>query len=87
MRVVPGSLFATYAHPRREQFFVLRGMLEEGYGHDPAGSWLCSPHLDQQRPISREGCTILDKVGFRPETAVCASWDAARPAWQASCRR
>ncbi|SCC95640.1 Anti-ECFsigma factor, ChrR (fragment) [Thiomonas sp. X19] len=72
VRYVPGASFATHAHPMGEEFLVLSGMFPDEHGHYPAGSWLRSPHLSQHQPFSREGCTILVKVGHLPATAVTA---------------
>ncbi|MBW4047043.1 MAG: cupin [Proteobacteria bacterium] len=67
VRWAPNTFFNRHRHWGGEEIFVLDGVFSDEHGHYPAGSWLRSPHNSQHEPYSREGCTILVKVGHLPE--------------------
>lgn len=70
VRWAPGTVFNTHRHWGGEEIFVLDGVFSDEHGDYPAGAWLRSPHLSQHQPFSREGCTILVKVGHLPVAAM-----------------
>lgn len=72
VRWAPNTFFNPHRHWGGEEIFVIDGVFSDEHGHYPAGSWLRSPHLSQHQPFSREGCTILVKVGHLPATAATA---------------
>jgi anti-ECFsigma factor, ChrR len=72
VRWAPNTFFNPHRHWGGEEIFVLHGVFSDEYGDYPAGSWLRSPHLSQHQPFSREGCTILVKVGHLPEAHAAA---------------
>lgn len=63
VRWAPKTFFNPHRHWGGEEIFVIDGVFSDEHGDYPAGSWLRSPHLSQHQPFSREGCTILVKVG------------------------
>ena len=67
VRWAPNTYFNRHRHWGGEEIFVLDGVFSDEHGHYPEGSWLRSPHNSQHEPYSREGCTILVKVGHLPE--------------------
>ncbi|WP_018151370.1 cupin domain-containing protein [Leeia oryzae] len=67
VRWAPGTHFSPHRHYGGEEILVIDGVFSDEFGDYPAGTWLRSPHLSQHQPFSREGCTILVKVGHLPE--------------------
>ncbi|MBY4599195.1 cupin domain-containing protein [bacterium BD-1] len=63
----PGTVFQPHTHFGGEEILVLRGVFEDEHGAYPAGSWLRSPHLSRHAPFTRDGATILVKVGHLDE--------------------
>jgi anti-sigma factor ChrR (cupin superfamily) len=59
----PGSRFQRHVHPGGEEILVLEGTFSDEHGDYPAGTWLRNPPWSAHTPFSREGCTILVKVG------------------------
>lgn len=72
VRWAPGTVFNVHRHRGGEEIFVLDGVFSDEHGDYPTGSWLRSPHMSQHQPFSREGCTILVKVGHLPVAAMAA---------------
>lgn len=72
----PGTVFQPHTHFGGEEILVLRGVFEDEHGAYPAGSWIRSPHLSRHAPFTREGTTILVKVGHLDEARL-APWRAA----------
>jgi anti-sigma factor ChrR (cupin superfamily) len=66
VRWAPGTVFRPHVHPGGEEILVLSGVFEDEHGAYPAGSWLRSPAMSRHSPFTREGCTILVKVGHLP---------------------
>ena len=69
VRWAAGTVFRPHVHPGGEEILVLSGVFEDEHGAYPAGSWLRSPAMSRHRPFTREGCTILVKVGHLPAPA------------------
>ena len=69
VRWAPGTVFQPHRHPGGEEIFVIEGVFEDEQGRYPAGSWLRNPAWSQHHPFSREGCTLLVKVGHIPDQA------------------
>jgi anti-sigma factor ChrR (cupin superfamily) len=67
VRWAPGTVFQPHSHPGGEEIFVIDGVFEDEQGRYPAGSWLRNPPWSRHHPFSREGCTLLVKVGHIPE--------------------
>ena len=63
----PGTVFQPHTHWGGEEILVLDGVFEDEHGEYPAGSWLRSPHLSGHAPFTRDGATILVKVGHLDE--------------------
>ena len=68
----PGTVFQPHTHFGGEEILVLRGVFEDEHGAYPAGTWLRSPHLSRHAPFTREGTTILVKVGHLDEDRLAA---------------
>jgi anti-sigma factor ChrR (cupin superfamily) len=66
VRWAPGTFFKAHTHLGGEEIYVLEGTFEDEHGSYPAGTWLRSPSMSRHQPLSREGCTILVKVGHLP---------------------
>ncbi|MCC1497227.1 cupin domain-containing protein [Alcanivorax sp. 1008] len=67
VRWAPGTVFQPHNHPGGEEIFVIEGVFEDEYGQYPTGSWLRNPPWSRHHPFSREGCTLLVKVGHIAE--------------------
>ncbi|MEE4251610.1 MAG: cupin domain-containing protein [Alcanivoracaceae bacterium] len=67
VRWAPGTIFQPHSHPGGEEIFVIDGLFEDEYGQYPTGSWLRNPPWSRHHPFSRQGCTLLVKVGHIPE--------------------
>lgn len=67
VRWAPGTVFQPHSHPGGEEIFVMDGVFEDEQGRYPAGTWLRNPPWSRHHPFSREGCTLLVKVGHIPE--------------------
>ena len=67
VRWAPGTVFQPHSHPGGEEIFVIEGIFEDEYGQYPTGCWLRNPAWSRHHPFSREGCTLLVKVGHIPE--------------------
>jgi anti-sigma factor ChrR (cupin superfamily) len=67
VRWAPGTVFQPHSHPGGEEIFVIEGVFEDEDGQYPAGSWLRNPPWSRHHPFSREGCTLLVKVGHIAE--------------------
>ena len=67
VRWAPGTVFQPHSHPGGEEIFVIEGVFEDEQGHYPAGCWLRNPPWSRHHPFSKEGCTLLVKVGHIPE--------------------
>lgn len=66
VRWAPGTVFKPHTHFGGEEIFVIDGTFEDEHGTYPAGTWLRSPSMSRHHPFTREGCTILVKVGHLP---------------------
>ena len=77
VRWSPGTVFQPHTHFGGEEILVLDGTFEDEHGAYPAGTWLRSPAMSRHHPFTREGCTILVKVGHLPAGAVAAATNAA----------
>jgi anti-sigma factor ChrR (cupin superfamily) len=66
VRWAPGTVFKPHTHWGGEEILVLDGTFEDEHGSYPAGTWMRSPSMSRHHPFSREGCTILVKVGHLP---------------------
>ena len=64
VRWAPNTQFNPHRHWGGEEIFVLEGTFYDEHGVYPAGSWMRSPHLSQQRPFTKEdGALIYVKTG------------------------
>ncbi len=63
VRWAPGTVFNPHTHFGGEEILVLEGVFEDEHGVYPKGSWLRSPAMSRHHPFTKEGCTILVKVG------------------------
>lgn len=63
VRWAPNTVFKPHVHVGGEEILVLDGTFEDEHGAYPKGSWLRSPSMSRHHPFTREGCTILVKVG------------------------
>lgn len=68
VRWAAGSVFEPHGHPGGEELFVLEGTFEDEHGVYPKGSWLRSPPMSRHHRLTKEGCTILVKVGHLAPT-------------------
>lgn len=66
VRWAPGTVFRQHVHHGGEEILVLEGTFSDEHGDYPAGSWLRSPSGSRHHPFTRDGCTILVKVGHLP---------------------
>lgn len=66
VRWARGTVFKPHTHFGGEEILVLEGTFEDEHGSYPAGTWLRSPSMSRHHPFTREGCTILVKVGHLP---------------------
>jgi anti-sigma factor ChrR (cupin superfamily) len=66
VRWAPGTVFNPHTHFGGEEVLVLEGTFADEHGAYPAGSWIRSPSMSRHHPFTREGCTILVKVGHLP---------------------
>ena len=62
VRYAPGSRFSPHVHGGGEEFLVLDGVFEDGYGAWPTGSYIRNPPGSSHTPGSAPGCTILVKL-------------------------
>ena len=63
VRWQPGTTFNKHTHPGGEEIYVIDGVFEDEHGRYPKGTWLRNPSYSSHLPFSKEGCTILVKVG------------------------
>jgi anti-sigma factor ChrR (cupin superfamily) len=68
VRWAPDTVFHPHRHPGGEEILVLDGVLQDGQGTYPAGTWLRNPPGSVHRPWSDGGCTIWVKTGHLPAT-------------------
>lgn len=59
LRFAPGASYGAHRHPAGEQYWVLRGSLEDGGRTYGAGTYVHHPAGSVHRPSSREGCVLL----------------------------
>jgi anti-sigma factor ChrR (cupin superfamily) len=67
VRWAPGTVFRPHVHHGGEEILVLEGTFSDEDGDYPAGTWLRSPPGSRHHPFTRDGCTILVKVGHLPD--------------------
>ncbi|RSF00451.1 cupin domain-containing protein [Achromobacter aegrifaciens] len=66
VRYAPDSRFPPHAHPGGEEILVLSGTFSDASGDYPAGWYLRNPPGSAHAPSSRNGATILVKLGQMP---------------------
>ncbi|PHS27887.1 MAG: cupin [Robiginitomaculum sp.] len=62
----PGARFAAHIHDSGEEFFVLDGVFSDDAGNYGRGSYVRNPPHSAHAPYSKNGCTILVKLGQIP---------------------
>lgn len=68
VRYAPNSSFSSHVHSGGEEFVVIDGTFEDDYGDWTVGSYVRNPPQSSHTPGSKDGCTILVKLGqFDPE--------------------
>lgn len=68
VRYAPNSSFSSHVHSGGEEFVVIDGTFEDDYGDWTVGSYVRNPPQSSHTPGSKQGCTILVKLGqFDPE--------------------
>jgi anti-sigma factor ChrR (cupin superfamily) len=63
VRWAPGTVFRPHSHFGGEEILVLEGTFEDENGAYPKDTWLRSPSMSRHHPFTKDGCTILVKVG------------------------
>ncbi len=63
MRCFANIKFLPHQHIGGEEVFVLKGTLEDEYGHYPAGTWIRSPHNSEHCPYVEDEVIFWIKTG------------------------
>lgn len=63
VRYAPGGQFRPHVHTGGEEILVLEGVFSDEHGDYPAGTYLLNPPGSRHSPGSREGCTLLVRLG------------------------
>ena len=63
VRWAPGTVFNPHTHFGGEEILVLEGSFEDEHGTYPKDSWVRSPSMSRHHPFTKDGCSILVKVG------------------------
>jgi anti-sigma factor ChrR (cupin superfamily) len=66
VRYAPGARFKAHIHDTGEEFYVLDGVFSDDSGDFGVGSYVRNPPLSAHEPYSKNGCTILVKLGQIP---------------------
>jgi anti-sigma factor ChrR (cupin superfamily) len=63
LRLAPNAVLETTGYAQGAEILVLSGMLTDGHGDHPTGTWLRYPPGSAHTPSSRAGCTFYVKRG------------------------
>ena len=63
MKWPANTKFLPHKHFGGEEIYVLKGTLEDEYGHYPAGTWIRSPHDSEHCPYVEDEAVIWIKTG------------------------
>lgn len=63
MKWSANTKFLPHRHIGGEEVYVLKGTLEDEYGHYPAGTWIRSPHDSEHCPYVEDETIIWIKTG------------------------
>ncbi len=63
MKWPANTKFLPHKHFGGEEVYVLKGTLEDEYGHYPAGTWIRNPHNSEHCPYVEDEAVIWIKTG------------------------
>ena len=63
VKLEPGTRLEPQHHAGGQEIWVLEGILEDGDGAYPKGTWLRNPPGSSQTPRTRAGCVFYTKTG------------------------
>ena len=83
VRFAPNSYFPAHTHGGGEEYFVLEGTFSDESGDYGPGFYVRNPPGTQHQPFTKDGCTILVKLGqFDEDDLKPISVDTRKAEWQ-----